>query len=148
MTFSQNDDIRLALGHHSQRRLVEASPPDKLWCTSLSACGLRASSTDTWCVVFTYWTQALEHEREIFREKTITPLCNPTLPKTRFPWITHASLSCEIDPVAHIHLNTAPNTAYAQMAKRSAFPDSVPDDYATEVIWPRTKRTDAPLLPE
>ena len=58
------------------------------------------------------------------------------------------SLSCEIDPVAPIHLNTALNTAYAQMATLSAFTDSVPDDYTTEVILPHTKRIDAPLLPE
>ena len=42
------DVIRLALGHIGERRLAEACPHDKLWCTSLSACNLRASSPDTW----------------------------------------------------------------------------------------------------
>ena len=64
------------------------------------------------------------------------PPCNPILPKTLFPWITHASLSCEVDPVAHIRLDTDPNT-------HSLFTDSVPDDYATEVLLAHTKRADA-----
>ena len=79
---------------------------------------------------------ALEDAREILREETITPLCNPILPKTQFPLITHASLCCEVDPVAHIRLETAPNTGYAQTATPSVFTDSVPDDYATKYFWP------------
>ena len=75
---------------------------------------------------------------------TITPLCNLISPKKRFPWITHASLSCEVDPVAHIRLDTAFNTGYAQTAPPSVFTDSVPDDYATEVLLAHTKRVDAP----
>ena len=49
----------------------------------------------------------------------------------------HAPLSCEVDPVAHIPLDTALNTP-------SLFTDSIPDDYATEVFLARTKRVDAP----
>ena len=73
-TFSQKDEIRLALGHIGERRLAEACPPDKLWCTGLSACNLR---------LFPRYL-ALEHAREILREETITPLCNPILPKPGF----------------------------------------------------------------
>ena len=40
-TFSQKDEIRLALGHIGERRLAEAYPHDKLWCTDLSVCNLR-----------------------------------------------------------------------------------------------------------
>ena len=87
---------------------------------------------------------ALEHAREILHEETITPLCNPILPKTRFPCITHASLSCEVDPVTQIRLDTVLNTGYAQTATSSVFTDSVPDDYATEVLLAHTKRVDAP----
>ena len=46
--FSQKDEICLALGHIGQRRLAEACPHDKMWCTGLSACDRRASSPDTW----------------------------------------------------------------------------------------------------
>ena len=123
-TLSQKYEMRLALGDIGQRRLAGACPHDKFWFTGLSACNLR----------FFPWYLALEHAWEILREKTITPLCNPILPKTRFPWITHASLSCEVDPVAHIPLDTAPHTGYAQTATPSVFTDSVPDDYATEVL--------------
>ena len=42
------DEIRLALGHIGERRLAEACPHDKLWCTGLSTCNLRACSPDTW----------------------------------------------------------------------------------------------------
>ena len=76
---------------------------------------------------------SLEYVRDVLREETITPLCNTILPKIRFPWITHTSLSCEVDPVAHIRLDTAPNTL-------SLFTDSVPDDYATELLLAHTKR--------
>ena len=86
----------------------------------------------------------LEHAREILREETITPLRNPVLPKTQFPWITYASLSCKVGPVAHIHLDMAPNTGYAQTATPSVFTDSVSDDFATEVLLAHTKRVDAP----
>ena len=119
----KKDEIRFALGPISERRLAEACPHDRLWCTGLGACNLRLFP----CYL------ALEHAREILREETITPLCNPILPKTRFPWITHASLSCEVDPVAHIRLDTAPNTP-------SLFTDSVPDDYATEVLLAHTEQ--------
>ena len=105
----------------AKSRLAEACPPDKLWCTGLSACNLR---------IFPRYL-ALEHAREIFREETITPLCNPILLKTRFPWITHTSLSCEVEPVAHIRLDTVPNTP-------SLFTVSVPDGYATEVLLAHT----------
>ena len=47
-TFSQKDEIRLALGHSGERRLAEACPHDQLWCTGLSACNLHAPSPDTW----------------------------------------------------------------------------------------------------
>ena len=47
-TFSQKYEIHLALEHISERRLAEAYPHDKLGCTGLSACNLRASSPDTW----------------------------------------------------------------------------------------------------
>ena len=90
------------------------------------------------------WYLALEHAREILREETITPLCNPILPKTRFSWIIHASLSCEVDPVAYIRLDTAPITGYARTATPSVFTDSVPDAYATEVRLAHTKRVDTP----
>ena len=92
--------------------------------------------------------QALEYAREILREKTIRTLCNPILPKPCFPWITHASLFFEVDPVTHIRPDTAPNTAYAQTATLSTLTDAVPDDYATEVRLAYTKRVDAPPLPE
>ena len=92
--------------------------------------------------------QALEYAREIFREETITPLCNSILLKTRFPWITYAPLSCDVDPVAHIRLDTFPNAAHAQTATLSPFTDLVPDDYITEVRLAHSKRVDAPLLPE
>ena len=97
-TFSQKGEIRFALGRISECRLAETCPHDKLWCTGLSACNLR---------LFPLYL-ALEHAREILREETITPLCNPILPKTQFPWITHAALSCKVDPVALIRLDTAP----------------------------------------
>ena len=42
--------------------------------------------------------------------------------------------SCEIDPVAYIRLDTAPNTGYARTATPSVFTDPVPNDYATEVL--------------
>ena len=90
------------------------------------------------------WYLALEHAREILREETITPLCNPILPKTRFSWIIHASLSCEVDPVAYIRLDTAPITGYARTVTPSVFTDSVPDAYATEVRLAHTKRVDTP----
>ena len=78
--------MRLALGHIGQRRLTEASPHDKLWGTGLSACDKCASShdtPDTWCALHLLG-QALEHAREIFRQETIKPLCNPILPNAGF----------------------------------------------------------------
>ena len=70
----------------------------------------------------------LENAREILREEAIPPLCNPTLPKARFSWITHASLSCEVDPVAHIRFG----------ARRLRH----------KVLLTHIKRADTPLLPE
>ena len=42
---SQNDEIRLALGHIDQRRLPEVSPHDKLWGIGLSACDPESAQT-------------------------------------------------------------------------------------------------------
>ncbi|CAM9519011.1 unnamed protein product, partial [Ascophyllum nodosum] len=44
---SQNDEIRLALGHIDQRRLPEASPHGKLWGIVLSACDPESTNAST-----------------------------------------------------------------------------------------------------
>ena len=54
----------------------------------------------------------------------------------------------EVDPVTQVRLNTGSNTVYPHMATLSAFTDSVPDDYAPEVLLAHTKRVDALLKPE
>ena len=75
--FSQKDEIRLALGHlFDQRRLAEACPHDKLWCTGLSACDLRASSPDSWYGK-NLLGQALKNARKITRLDSTTPPDDP-----------------------------------------------------------------------
>ena len=44
---SQNDEIRLALGHIDQRRLPEASPHGKLWGIGLRACDPESTNAST-----------------------------------------------------------------------------------------------------
>ena len=44
---SQNDEIRLALGHIDQRRLPEATPHGKLWGIDLSACDPESTNAST-----------------------------------------------------------------------------------------------------
>ena len=62
--FSQNEEMRLALGKAGQRRLAEASSHDKLWGIGLSGCSYRASSLYTWrgCNLL---GQALKHVRDM-----------------------------------------------------------------------------------
>ena len=73
---------------------------------------------------------------------------DPTLPKTRFPWITHASLSCEVDPVAQIRLHTAPNAALCPDGHTLDFRRFGARRLRHRGNFPRTKRIDAPLLAE
>ena len=54
----------------------------------------------------------------------------------------------EVDPVTQIRLNMAHSTEHTHNAILSAFADSVPDEYAPEVLLTNTNRTDEPLIPE
>ena len=146
-TFSQKDEIRLALGYIGQRRLAEARPHDKLWCTGLRACDRRASSPDTWYVGFNPLGQTLEHAGDILRRDTTEPLCNPA-PETPVPRYDTGDTVLEVDPITHLHLDTTPLPANAQTAAFSAFTDSVPDVHVPEVLLAHEQRDDAPLMPE
>ena len=68
--FSQNESMRRALLHTSQRRLAEASPHDNLWGIGLRACDHHASSTDAWRGS-NLLGQILEHLRETLDRETM-----------------------------------------------------------------------------
>ena len=144
--FSQNEEMHLALIQTGDRRLAEASPNDNLWGIGLSACDPRASSPVSWCGQ-NLLGQALEHAREILRRDITAPLCNPA-PKTPAHRDDTGDTVFEVDPVAHLRLDTDPPSANSQTATLSAFTNSVPDDHAPEVLLAQEQRTDAPLIPE
>ena len=120
-------------------------PHDKLWCTGLSACNLRASSPDSWYGK-TLLGQALKTAREILRRDSITPPDDPA-PETPVPRDVTGDTVFEVDPITHLRL-TNPLPANAQTAVLSTFTDSVPDDHAPEVLLAHEQRDDAPLMPE
>ena len=62
---SQNDEIRLALGHIDQRRLPEASPHDKLWGIGLSACDPESTNAST--VSAPLWPRPLAKRLRTYR---------------------------------------------------------------------------------
>ena len=91
--------------------------------------------------------QTLDHAREILRRDTTAPLCNPA-PETPVPRDNTGDTVFEVDPIAHLRLDTTPLPANAQTTALSAFTDSVPDDHAPEVVLAHDQRDDVPLMPE
>ena len=145
--FSQNEDMRRALLHTSQRRLAEASPHVNLWGIGLRACDHHASSTDTWRGS-NLLGQILEYVRETLDRETIQQSPNPLPPDTARP-VNHPSDTVfEVDPATRTRLNTAPVGEDPHNAILSALIDSVPDDYAPEVLLTCGSHTDKALIPE
>ena len=131
--FSQNENMRRALLHTSQRRLAEASPHDILWGIGLRACDHHASSTDTWSGS-DLLCQILEHVRETLDRETMQQSPDPLPPDTARP-VNHPSDTVfEVDPATRTRLNTAPVEEDPHNAILSALIDSVPDDHAPEVL--------------
>ena len=87
--FSQNENMRRALLHTSQRRLAEASPHDTLWGIGLRACDHHASSTDTWRGS-NLQGKILEHVRETLDRETMQQSPDPLPPDTARP-VNHPS---------------------------------------------------------
>ena len=114
---------------------LEAIPHNKLWGIGLSACDQRVSSPDTRCGL-NLLCQALEHTRETLAQETIALLYNPILPETSVSMHHTSDAVFEIDSVNHIHLDMAPNPAYAHTATLSAFTDLAPDDLPQGYFWP------------
>ena len=143
--FFQYEEMRLALTRIGDRRLAEPSLHDNLWGIGLSACDPCASSTDSRCGHLL--GPALEHAREILRQDTTAPLCTPA-PETPVSRDDTDDTVFEVDSVTHLRLDTDPPSANTETATLSAFTDSVPDDYAPEVLLVQEQRIDAPLIPE
>ena len=144
---SQNEDIRRALLHTSQRRLAEASPHDNLWGIDLRACDHHASFTDTWRGS-SLLGQILEHVRETLDRETMQQFTEPLPLDTARP-VNHPSDTIfEVDPATRTRLNTAPVKEDPHKAILSALIDSVPDDHAPEVLTTYGSHTDKALIPE
>ena len=139
--------MRLALVHIDQRRLAKANPHDKLLGIGLSVRNYRASSTDTWRGP-NLLGQVLKHVRETLCREAMPQILDSIPPGTT-DLLNHSSDTVfEVDPVTQIFLNTASSTKPTHNAILSAFTDSVPDDYAPEVLLANTNRTDEPLISE
>ena len=75
------------------------------------------------------------------------PHFNPA-PETPVPRDDTGDTVFEVDPFTHLRLDTDTPPANTQTATLSAFTDSVPDDYAPEVLLAQEQRIGAPLIPE
>ena len=146
-TFSQNDEMRLALMHTGQRRLAEASPHDKLWGIGLSACDYRASSPNTWRGS-NLLGQALEHVRETLRSETMPQKLGFLPTDTTGPMDHPGDTVFGVDSITRIRLHTAPVTEPPHNAILSALMDSIPDGHAPEVLLANTTPTDKSFISE
>ena len=137
------EDTCLALVHTVYRRLTEASPHVKLWGIGLSACGYPASSPDTW-----HGYNLLDRALEILYSKTMPQIPDSITPAPTTP-VDHSSDTIfEVDPVTLIRLDTGPSTRHTHSAISSAFPDSMPDVFALEILMAHTRHADEPLKPK
>ena len=145
-TFSQKDEIRLALGHIGERRLAEATTHDNLWGIGLSA-SIRAPLPLIPGTVTICWVRPERPPKTILRRHSTTPPDDPA-PETPVPRDVTGDTVFEVDPITHLRLDTTSLPANAQTTALSAFTDSVPDDHAPEVLLAHEQRDDAPLMPE
>ena len=126
--------------HTGQRRLAIASPHDKLWGISLSACDYHASSRSTWRGS-NLLGQALEHVRETLRSETMPQIFDFLPTDTTGPIDHPGDTVFKVNPITRIRLNTAPVTELPHNAILPALMDPEPDDHAPEVLL-----TNAPAL--
>ena len=130
--------------HTGQRRLAEASPHDKLWGISLSACDYRASSSSIWRGS-NLVSQALEYVRETLRSETMPQIFGFLPTDTTGPMDHIGDSVFEVDPITRIRLNTAPVTELPHNAILSALIYPQPDNRAPEVLLTNTPALVSPL---
>ena len=139
--------MRRALLHTSRHHLAEARPHDNLWGMGLRACDHHASSTGTWRGSHLLG-QIIEHLRETLDRATMPQSTDPLPPDTARPVNHPTDTVFEVDPATRTRLNTAPVGEDPHKAIPSALIDSVPDDYAPEVLLTYSSHTDKALIPE